>query len=400
LSASPEETRVPAGGGSVPHASPLVLPPPPPSPVGAGNSVSLAVIGLVRALSVSKIGYFVLGAIILIVSMAAAVVLLMGVVKVTGSRAMQFLAVLAAVVLYVGLIGVLAGGMAHLADMDERGRKAAMGGALGFCARRFVSLFMGAVSFAVVVGVVLVVVNGLAALLNAAGTAGAFLAALWFLPQFAIDLVLGVALAVWVVVPIAIATENLTALQAIGRLQTCLCRDTKRLLVHFAVSAAVGMAVLAVLPALFWLPAAMTLVTNSPLSSLLGALTRLSPDSLMRGDGFGGFYSSGPDALRVFFGALVGLAVMGYLSAYWVGSFTGYYKEALRRGFRAGPGEHAGAAQDVVTATCPNALCGKKLMLGVAFAGKRISCPSCNKVFVVPPPPPAAARARETASLA
>jgi hypothetical protein len=400
LPTSPGVRRVPGGSRPLPPAPPTLVPPPPAPPAGAGNSINLVVNGLVRALSASKIGYFILGEIVLYVVMAVAIVLLVSVVRVTKNGGVLFLGLAAAGVLYVGLIGVLAGGMAHLADMDERGRKAGIGSAFGFCARKFVSLFMGAVSFAVMIGVVLAVVNGLAVLLNVAGDAGSFLAALLFLPQFAIDLILGVALAVWVVVPVAIAAENLTALQAIGRLGTCLCRDAKRLFVHFAISAAIGVAVVSILIVLFWLPVAMMFATNSPVPSML----KDGIESAMRSAfGSSGMESGpvlprigGPDLLRTFFGALVGLAVVGYLSAYWVGSFTGYYKDALRRGFR--PPVPL-PPPDGIIVTCPNPLCGKKLKVSVALAGKRVSCLSCTRPFTVPPlPPPLPGVAIEAAS--
>jgi hypothetical protein len=371
--------RVPGGGGSPP---PPPLPPPPPPPGGAGNNINLVMSALVRAMSIQKVEYFILGLIVLSLVGGLPVLLLLALSAAARSYVLVGVSTLAAVVLGTGLLGVLAGGMAHLADMDERGRKAGIGSAFGFWVSRFVSLFMGAVLFAAVIVVVLVAVNGLILLLNRGGTAGSFLAALLFVPQLVLNLGMVIALLVWVLVPIAIATENIPALQAIRRLQTCLCHDAGRLFVHFAVSVVVGIVILLVLAALLGPALGVTSLTNSSLSSML---SDPSMASLMMGHGSSGGYSLGPDMLRAFFGGLVVLVIVGYLSAYWVGSFTGYYKDALRRNFGPLPPP---PPPPYIIVTCPNPTCGKKLRVSVAFAGKRVSCPSCSKPVIVPPLPP------------
>jgi len=89
---------------------------------------------------------------------------------------------------------------------------------------------MGAVLFGAVVLVALAAINGLIVLLNRSGAAGSLLAAFLFLPQFVMNLALALAVIVGVLVPVAIATENVGASQAVGRLLNCVQRDTSRLL--------------------------------------------------------------------------------------------------------------------------------------------------------------------------
>jgi hypothetical protein len=381
LPRDPGAGRVPGGSGPLPPAPPTLMPPVPPPPGGSGSNINLVMNGLVRAMNASKIGYFTLTAIILLLVMAVVMAVVAGIEAVTRNGAIQLLALLVATVPCAGLTGVVAGGMAYLADMDERGRKAGIGSAFGFCARKFGSLFMGAVLFVVVVVGVLAVVNGLVLLLNRGGTLGSLLASLLFLPQLVINLGMVIALLVWVLVPVAIASEDVTATQAIGRLRTCLCRDAGRLFVHFAVSVVAAIVILLVLGALLGPALGITSLTNSSLSSML---TESPFESLMMGSGSGGGFSLGPSMLRGFFTLLVGFAVMGYLSAFWVGSFTGYYKDALRRGFRP---QAPLPPPDGIMVTCPNPQCGKKLRVGVALAGKRVSCPSCKWPLTVPPLP-------------
>jgi hypothetical protein len=228
-----------------------------------------------------------------------------------------------AAVLYVGLLGVLAGGMAHLADMDERGRKASVSSALGFCMKKFAPLFSGTVLFAIVASLVFLAANRIPLFLDRQGNAGSFLAALLSLPQFAVNVAVLVTLVVWVLVPIAIAAENASAGQAVGRLCTCLFRDTGRLLVQFAISIALAIMMLQVLAALLL----------APMLATFGISGFRSMVALFSFDLFG-FSSPVPFLLRAIFVGLIAVDVMAYFAAYWVGSFTGYYRDALRRGFR------------------------------------------------------------------
>jgi DNA-directed RNA polymerase subunit RPC12/RpoP len=348
-SAMPPPTPPPLPTSAVPPRTPRRTPPPLPhvtvsdSPGGVTvvmqmqvppairegmtNSVGFAMSGLVHALSARKIGYFILGTIVFTLLWIIPSGLLMVLASVTKSDTMMRICLSLTVVLYVGLLGVVAGGMAYLTDRDVQGRGATISSAFGFCARRSTSLFVGTVLLVVVIVVVGGVVNGTILRLNLKdGTAGPFLTAVLFLPQLLVDLGLTIALVVWVLIPIAIASENIPALQAIGRVQTCLCRDTGRFFAHCAVTMVIGVTVLGVLVLLSYPALLMVFLTNEPISSTgklaFGQLISKGRDI------------SGADILRALSVGLALLAVIGYFVAYWVGSFTGYYKDAVRRGFR------------------------------------------------------------------
>jgi hypothetical protein len=309
--------------------APPVLPPRLPLPGGDGNSMSFVLSSIVRAFSVHKIGFYMLAAIISLILWGIPTLFLEVVAARVRSDVLLAICRFLSSILGIGLAGVLAGGMARLTDADGRGGRAGISDAFGFCASRFVPLFVGSALFAIVIVVANVVTNGFVFLLNRGGTAGSFLAAFLFLPQFALNVGLAIAYAVSVLIPAAIAVEDTTALGAIGRLQSCLCRDTSRLFVFFSCSVVGGLAIALVLVALLGPALLITLSTNSSFSSMFS----ISALESQMESGRGLSHSPWPDRLRLFFGALAVLALMGYLAAYWVGSFTGYYRDALRRGF-------------------------------------------------------------------
>jgi len=297
------------------------------SPGGAGNAIGLVIQGLVRALSVHKLAYFLVGVVVfgLIFAVLAAAPLWMS--ARSESLVIQILCLLAISVLGVGLLGVLVGGMAHLAHVDESGGRGTLVSAFGFCGRRCVSLFAGAVMFGVAVLTVLYAIHKMILMLNDNRTVGSLLASVLFLPQFLINVGLVLALIVGVLIPIIIAAEDASALQAIRRVLQCVRCDTGRLLVHLATSILIGLVISVVLGSLVGGGLVMTWVSNG--ADLESTFLSMFMEN-----------SHGPwgDRLRLFCTSVVVCVVVGYLLAYWVGSFTGYYKDTLRRQFGAGAG--------------------------------------------------------------
>jgi hypothetical protein len=327
------KVTAPTGGPPPVPTGPAVKkdmgPPPIPGASGGsvGDSLTFVMSALVRALSVQKIGYSILGGIVFTILFCVPAGILLFLAAKSESLTVVRMVVPIVAVLYTGLIGVLAGGMAHLADADARDRRGSLGSAFGFCARRFVPLFAGTVLFGVVLLVVLFVVNRPIMYLDRSGGAGAVFASLLLLPQFAINMGMAIAYSVVVLVPIAIAAdENVGASQAVSRLLQCVRRDTSRLLVHLVTSVLMGVVIVVALGGLVVACLVATLWANGgdPALPMFLVLTLLESDT--------------PTRLRAIGIVLILLILLGYLLAYWAGSFTGYYRDALRRGLGAQPG--------------------------------------------------------------
>lgn len=308
---------------------------PPPLPGASGGSVgdsfSFAMSGLVHALSVQKIGYFILGGIVFTILFCVPAGILFVLADKSGSRTVVGIVTVLIGVLYTGLVGVLAGGMAHLADADARGRRASISSAFGFCVRRFVPLFAGTVLFGVVLLGVLFLVNRPIIFLDRSGGAGSVLAAMLLLPQFAINMGMAIAYSVVILVPIAMAVDqNVGASQAVGRLLQCVRRDTSPLLVHLVTSVLMGIVITVALGSLVFgcLSASLWANGGDPSLPIFLVVALLESDT--------------PTRLRIIGVVLIMLIVIGYLLAYWTGSFTGYYRDALRRGFSTRPGAPTG----------------------------------------------------------
>lgn len=283
-----------------------------------------------RAASVQKIGYFVLVQIALIPVHLVFRQIFISAFDPMDGLLLEGICVVTGAVLYIGLAGVLVGGLAHLSDLDDQGRNGNLSNAFGFSVSRFVPLFAGAVLLGIMVLVPLYGVNRGIFWLSEGSTAGSLLGALLFLPQFVVNMVLVIAFVIGVLAPIAVAVEGVGASAAVSRLLECVRRDAGALFVQLAASILIGAVISLVLGLLVFGPLALTSVTNGPSSQIEQMMSGYM--SLERLDG--------ADGLRMLAVGLIELVVAGYLSAYWVGSFTAYYRDARRRGF----GMRAGAA--------------------------------------------------------
>lgn len=307
---------------------------PPPIAGGAPDGakhIGFAMRGLLRAASVQKIGYFVLVQMALIPVHIVFRQIFISAFNPMDGMLLEGICVATGAVLYIGLAGVLVGGLAHLSDLDDQGRSGNLSNAFGFCVSRFVPLFAGAVLLGVMVVVPLYGVNRGIFWLSEGSTAGSLLGALLFLPQFVINMVLVTAFVIGVLVPIAVAVEDIGASAAVSRLLDCVRRDTGPMFVQLAASVLIGAVISLVLGVLVFGPLVLTCGTNGSSrieQMMVGymALSRLD----------------GADGLRMLAVGLIALVVGGYLSAYWVGSFTAYYRDARHRAFGTRSGAAAG----------------------------------------------------------
>lgn len=249
-------TKKEPGPGGLPPLPPKIpgRPPAIPGTVGtvAGAAINRVVGSLARALSIRKLVFFLLVGTAICLLLGLLSYVLMKIAMPSDSldadlesidaalesieRRITFVSIVI-VIVAVGMIGVLIGGVAYLTHMEEQGRSIGIGDAFRFCGRKFGSLFGGAVLFMIVVLLVLGVTNGFIMLLNRSRTVGSLLAALLFLPHFALNLVSILAAVISVIIPCAIAVENKGPMVAISRFVACVRRDTGHLMVHFIITA-------------------------------------------------------------------------------------------------------------------------------------------------------------------
>ena len=364
-------------------------PPAIPGKVGtvAGATINRVVDSLVRALCIRKLGFFLLA------SMAIGLLLYLlsyGLVKIImpsenlniedlDSLIGDFVFVsIVVTIVAVGMTGVMVGGVAYLTHMEEQGRSVGISDAFRFCGRKFGSLFGGAVLFLIIVLLVLAVTNGFISLLSGGRTVGSLLAALLFLPHFALNFVSLLAVVISVIIPCAIAVENAGPIVAISRFIACVRRDTGHLMVHFIITAFFSSLVMVMVSFVFAV-LFITMFFNSGASSGIPGPTSLfgkvgtiqgsdvefaSRDShgigerLVRNISFETGIGNGTHngkimsgdlnrqrryrdmfeqssgtiktpwglKLRLFFAALVIASTVSYSAVFWIVSFTNYYR--------------------------------------------------------------------------
>ena len=330
----------------------------------SGAAINLVIGGLVRALSARKLVFGFLVCIFLLLFWLGPTIILIGIAESSGSRALSTICCIISITLYIGIVGTFSGGIAYMGHMEQQRHIVGIGKALGFCSRKFISLFFGSVLFVVVILLVSLLTNGFIVFLNRSITVGSLLAAVLFVPQFILNFALVLAFGVGVLVPCAIAVENIGALDAISRLVTCVRRDTGQLMIHFTATILFSAVVMTVICILLFLAMTPTVATNGPPSirSTVGAfipfsgtgdggmsasLKRFEQEfSRMSGFGESRRTSSGPwgGRSRWFFMILVLVLPCIYAGVYWILSFTAYYEAAKSRFFnitgsvmRAGP---------------------------------------------------------------
>jgi len=336
----------------------------PPAIPGSAGSVSGAAINrvigsLVRALSVRKITFGFLVCIFLLIFWLVPSIILIGLAMSSGSKVLFAICCIISLALYLGLVGTFSGGIAYMGHMEQQQQMVGIAKALGFCGRKFISLFFGSVLFVVVILLIFLLTNGFAILLNKSTTVGSLLAAILFVPQLILNFALVLAFGVGVLAPCAIAVDKVGALDAISRLLTCVRRDTGQLMVHLAATILFSAVVMTVMYILLLLAIGPTTITNGPpiLRSAVGAVIPFI------GGSQGGMSSSFSDLerqlsnmsnfnrssrtgrssrpsrpgspwggkLRWFFIILVLILPCIYAGIYWILSFTAYYETARSR---------------------------------------------------------------------
>jgi len=269
--------------------------------ISASDALNQVADSLVRALCIRKLGFFVLAEAVITLFCG----LLLWVAVSSSNITVLILCSFFIAIVLAGAAGLLAGGVAYLTHMEKKGSSVGISNAFTFCGRRFLSLLGGSILLLIVVYVTALVVNGFVILLSY--TVGSFIGVLLFLPQFVLNFMLVLVTAVSVLIPCAIAVEDIGAFRALSRLTTCLRRNTSQLMVQLAMTALFGASVMIVL----------FLLVNTAM------LPSFGPILLRSGFDFSGIASAG---LQLFFIGVIWLLVMAYPAVYWVVSFTAYYE--------------------------------------------------------------------------
>lgn len=312
------------------------------------SALNQVISSLVRALSVKKLGFFLLAAIAMVILCG----FFLWIGAASNSDAIAIVCFIIVGILVIGAIGPLAGGVAYLTRVESQGRSVGIADAFRFCGRRFLALIGGIILLLLILVILPLIVNGFVALLNSNRTVGSFVGALLFLPQFLFNLMCTVAVLVGILVPCAIAVENIGAFRAISRLIACMRFNTGQLMVQIALTFFFVGVVMFVLWLLVGIAMVPTVFTNGPsFTSSIGEVDQLwgsrgedhslgfdfgsrSRDDLRvkqsRGGAFGWptktKHRSG-EILRCFFVAVILLLVIVYPVVYWIVSFTTYYME-------------------------------------------------------------------------
>lgn len=227
--------------------------PPAPPPFKAPVTIdATAMIGRVagclgRALCCRKLTFAVLAGVILSVLFY---LLIRGLIPLVDSfEAAIFMGVVSFLVL-VGLLGVGSGGIAHMAHSESQGKIATVGDAFAFCARRFPALFFGSILLVLCVVLGASLVNGIVHAVRSAGSIGSFFASFLYLPQMLVNLIIVLSVAVGVLVPCAIAVEGIGPIRALGRLGQLARARMGGLIVQLALTLVLGAITLGTLLAL------------------------------------------------------------------------------------------------------------------------------------------------------
>ena len=338
--------------GTGPKKQGAVKPPEIPRAAGtaSGAAINFVISSLVRALSARKLVFGFLVCIFLLLFWLGPSIILIGLAEASGSRILSTLCCILSITLYLGIVGTFSGGIAYMGHMEQQQHRVGIGKALGFCGRKFVSLFFGSVLFVIVILLISLLTNGFIVLLNRSITVGSLLAAVLFVPQFILNFALVLAFGVGVLVPCAIAVENIGALDAISRLVTCVRRDMGQLMVHFAATILFSAVVMTVICILLILAMTPTAATNGPplIRSTVGAfipfsgtgdggmpayLERFEREFSRTGNFGESMRKSSPwgGRSRWFFMILVLVLPCIYAGVYWILSFTAYYEAAKSR---------------------------------------------------------------------
>lgn len=263
---------------ATPQPASTARPTPQPQPLREASlpptaQVEGVVSALTQALDLRKLGLFLAGSLVL--GICLCLVLALG--AASKNLAVFLLLSLLALPLAIGLSGVLAGGVARLAHLDGQGQPGTIGEAIGFCRQRFLSLFGGTLLMVFVVLLASVLLNGFVALLNNSRTIGSLLGALLFVPQMLLNLVLFVAFLTIVLVPAAIAVDDVSVGPAFGRVIGCLRHHVRELTVQIGVAMFFGSIVVGLLASLLAAALLPTMSTNGP--DVAGGLMRtILPD--------------------------------------------------------------------------------------------------------------------------
>ncbi len=311
---------------------------------------------LIRAASASKMAFFGLGT---IASFLVTIGLSVIVVFVSSLDAASTIVLfLVSILVWLGMAGVVAGGVAFMFRQERKGRPGGIAAGMHFCAKRFSVLFVDTVAVTLIASVLFVGMNLTIALLARNPEVGSLLTGALFLPQVVCNLFLLLALLSCVLVPCIVAATDVHSFGAFKRFFQCLFLHGRSLLIHFAASFCFGIQIFLVVFPLLLAAVGFTLKTNAPATLSPAALFQSGEDAMLRemtegsidsDDGFswpsdfdsGEFPSSGSwgdsdggqdhtpwgDGLRWISMAIALFVPFCYFCVFWIGSFTRFSED-------------------------------------------------------------------------
>ena len=243
---------------------------------------------LIRAFSAGKLAFFGLGTIASVLSTFGLAIVLTLAFKPEAASAIVLFA--ASALALIGLLGVVAGGVAFMFRQERRGHPSGIAVGLQFCARRFGVLFVDTGAAVLVVLVLFVGLNLTIALLNSNPQMGSLVGAALFLPQLICNVLLLLGYLTCVLVPCIVALTDVGLFGALKRFFEYLGRHGRTLTIHFAATLYFGIQILLVILPLMLFAFTTTLGSNAPAAASFGSFLPSGGNDMFGdlSDGFGG----------------------------------------------------------------------------------------------------------------
>lgn len=236
---------------------------------------------LIRAASASKMAFFGLGT---VASFLVTIGLSVIVVFVSSLDAASTIVLfLVSILVWLGMAGVVAGGVAFMFRQERKGRPGGIAAGMHFCAKRFSVLFVDTVAVLLIAVVLFVGLNLTIAQLARNAEVGSLLTGALFVPQVVCNLLLLLALLSCVLVPCIVAATDVGSFGAFKRFFQYLVRHGRSLLIHFAASFCFGIQIFLVVLPLLLLAIGFTLKTNAPAMLSSAGLFQSGEDAMLRG---------------------------------------------------------------------------------------------------------------------
>lgn len=296
----------------------------------AGGTLDRLMSCLPRALSIRKLGFFLVSQFLALLVCAVLIY-----VATKMDNILSLVVVVLAWAFFTGMLGVTCGGVAFLAHTERQSVPASIGDTVSFCGERFVSLFFSFLLLLLAVAAAGGIVNWVIHALTQSGKVGSLLTGVLFLPHFLANLALLLCLMMGTIVPCSIAVERIGAIRALSRLVTCIRQHPRELLIQYGLALIFSGILLSLLSGVVGPALYPTMAVNSG-SEEYGRRSRRSrrdAESMFDEDWFSSSRRSpkidlGTGAgmvLRALALLLILAAVLSCPAVYWIVAFTDYY---------------------------------------------------------------------------